>query len=1058
MPTPLEFMERVLPWPGPEGSGWGNLHWSLHKGGTTDKDKRWRGSPHKTADSLISAAQKLTMAPPDKCEDLYFCTSIQSMTDTITMPDGRTFAAASRHADTATLIKSIFLDVDIKTPPKGYVSLKEALNAIAFFIASSHLPGPSALVLSGGGVHVYWISNRALTIAEWKPFAEGLKSEAMRLGLRADYGVTADPARILRVPGTFNRKIAGNPRPVKILGLGRDYDFATDLANLATIGAPLVTATVTKVAPFDMSAFQNYKVDPALAAALANDTSKLSDGIQRYSDLPLDPTNVFKECPHFRDSIKRGGQGQGQGLWMLTVLASTWWQNGRDFAHAMSNKYPSYDADETDAMFDRKLGERAKGLGWPACKAFENEGCKLCKTCAYQSLGKSPLNLGERVKPPEPEPDNQIITNPVTQVVMTAEDLMLPAGYVLWNGHIAKKVNTEEDPKAPPQYDYILVFDGEVICKPRTSSTRPPNLYFKYKHGDNYTDVNLPYISFSSDQTLASAFLEAGIAVNPDADKFVRRFMRSWVSKIDQAYKRMVTAPLGWVYENGIRQGFAYGGTLFHCDGRQEDSAYAETDFIKNVTPSGDIGPVLKALDMLSKQNHPALEIMALQSWASPLLDVTGHKSTSILWGFSDSGGRKSSALRTGMALWCAPDKVRERGGVTETALENKMNLLRNLPAVLDEMTEFADIEKLHALFNRIHEGGQGSRATPKGGLRDAKFWQLILACGSNQSIYEYFDKKRVETDAKALRMFELFVEYRDTNQDKTEAEIVIGNLEHNYGHLGLAYAQYLALNVNMLGRWYEKLARKIDVELAPPGMTETPQRERFWKVTVVLTLMAAEIANKIIGKDIFHTAEIRDCLYAAYRRNREWVHNHVQNIGRSKENTAEAWAKVLSSWINNQIATNTMHAGGRGRGTVAVNVLSQPPRDRGYPIYMHWLQQPPMLRIAYTPLDELLASMEYGAIMTDRFEKLYGGTKTRMTFLAGLPVTEAKSRIMVWEIPITETHPLYEAWADKVQAPAPANAASAAATAQDVVIEAIAAQGAKDLSVVKAEGSNKPA
>jgi hypothetical protein len=1055
MPTPLEFMERVLPWPGPEGSGWGNLHWSLTKPG--EKGKRWRGAPYKTAEALINQAQKLAMAPADKAEDIYFCTSIQSMTDTVTMPDGRQFAVASRHADTATSIKALFLDVDIKTPPKGYTSLKEALDAINQFCKDAKLPGPSALVLSGGGVHVYWISGVPLTIAQWRPFAEGLKAEAMRLGLRADYGVTADPARILRVPGTFNRKIVSTPRPVKVLGLGCDYDFATDLAGLATIGGPLVTATVTKAAPFDLSAFQGKTMHPLLAAALANATDKLSDGIKLYSDLPLDPTNVFKECPHFRDSFVRAGQGQGQGLWMLTVLASTWWENGRDFAHAMSKGYPTYDKDETDAMFDRKLTERAKGLGWPSCKSFENEGCKLCKTCKYQPLAKSPLNLAERVQPPEPEPTNQIVTNPVTQVVMTAADLHLPDGYVLWNGHIAKKINLEEDPKAPPKYDFIPVFDGEVICEPRTSNTKPPNLYFKYKHGDNYSDVNIPYTAYASDQTLATAFLEAGIAVNPDADKFVRRFMRSWVSRIDLAYKRMVTAPLGWVYENGQRIGFAYGGSLFHCDGTVEDSAYSESDFIRNVTPSGTDQAMYECLEMLSVEHHPALEIIALQPWASPLLDVTGHKSTSILWSFSASGGRKSSAMRTGTALWYAPNKVANRGGVTETAMENKMDLLRNLPAVIDELTETPEIEKVFSLFNRIHEGGQGDRADNKGGLRKTKSWQLNLTCASNQSIYEFFDKKKVETDARALRMFELYVDYREPSRNKIEAQMLLGKLEYNYGHLGLKYAKYLAENVAKLGQWYEKLANELSIELAPPNEKEVPGRERYWIASVALTLMSAEIANQITGKPFFHYDEIKQCLFAAYRRNRAWVVNHVNvAVVGSPENTMEVWAQVLAAWINNQLATDTMHTGGKGRSNAsAVRIISQPPRsgDRGIPVNVHWLQNPPMLRVAHTALIEQLGLMEKGAaVMSDRFEKLFGGTKSRKTFLAGIPIDQAKTKIMVWEIPITDGHPLYDAWASKVQAAQPANAVSAAAEAQDTgLVGAIQAQGAKDLATVSA-------
>jgi hypothetical protein len=57
----------LLPWPGPKGSGWGNQHWSLTKPGQDGRPaKRWRDSPFKTADALISYAQKLTMAPPDE--------------------------------------------------------------------------------------------------------------------------------------------------------------------------------------------------------------------------------------------------------------------------------------------------------------------------------------------------------------------------------------------------------------------------------------------------------------------------------------------------------------------------------------------------------------------------------------------------------------------------------------------------------------------------------------------------------------------------------------------------------------------------------------------------------------------------------------------------------------------------------------------------------------------------------------------------------------------------------------------------------------------------------
>ena len=94
------------------------------------------------------------------------------------------------------------------------------------------------------------------------------------------------------------------------------------------------------------------------------------------------------------------GAGQSQGLWMLTVLASTFFENGREIAHTLSKGYPTYTPEETDTMYDRKLKEREeKGLGWPGCKAFEDAGCKLCSTCMHKGKIKTPLHL-TRAAPP----------------------------------------------------------------------------------------------------------------------------------------------------------------------------------------------------------------------------------------------------------------------------------------------------------------------------------------------------------------------------------------------------------------------------------------------------------------------------------------------------------------------------------------------------------------------------------------------------------------------------------------------------------------------------------
>ena len=1039
MVTPLDFMERVLVWPGPEGPGWANLHWKLTVTGQDGKPRpAWRGQPFKTAGSLINRAQRLCM-DKTKAEDIYFCLSTQAQCDQWTLNDGRVINIAKRDSANVLLLKAIWLDVDVKAPPAGYTDQKEAKKAILDFCTAAGLPLPSALVNSGGGVHVYWISRKPLTVDEWRPFAEGLRAEAERLGLRCDLGVTTDSARILRMPGTFNRKIAGQDRPVVVTALGVDYDFDADLGPLKKVGAGRVTAAVTKQAPFDLTAFPQgamhsmFRADPKIRGEVETGNGGFTD---LRIDLPLKVDNVIRECGHFRDAAMNRGVGHSQGLWMNTVLASTWLEDGYTWAKRFSDKYPTYDEGELKAMWERKLDDRAKmKLGWPSCRTFETEGCKACSSCKWRGQIKSPLSLADRVQPDPPPglPLPTTLVTPNTKAVVSAQDLGLPNGYTLTNGSVFAMVEDKENPKGPRMAVQLLA--GEILSRPRVTNEIPPKFFFKYRHGVNYIDVSIPLPALASDQKLMDALYTAGVHVCVGADKIVRKFMRSFSAKLDAAILRMETAPLGWIYDAGKRVGFAYGGKIYKHDGTEEESATARGNITKFVGPCGDARPIFDAMAMISDEHRPDLEAMLLQSWVSPMLELAGLNSASVVWGWGSSGGHKSAALNTGAALWYMPKVMRERGGATIIGLENKMHTLRNLPVILDEMTDPREIESVEAIFNRIQEGGQGSRGAKDGGNRDPKSWQLTLVCGSNQSLYDYFDRKHVQTDAKAQRIFEIIVIPRDGKRDRTYAMSLIGSLEHNYGHLGVAYSKYLVMNFERLKQEYEKLAAMVETDLAYPATGKLADRGRFWQVTVALTLLAARVANEICGKEFFHFDEIKPFLYACFKRNRKWVETYVVNAG-SKSHTSEAWAKVARMWINNQLATDIMHNGG-GRPQAVVNVYCKPPVDRGQPVLMHWVKTPALLRIAEQPLKDLLNELELGLGAYERFQQDFGGKVTRKIFLAGMPVQDTKTRINVWEIPINEGHPLYNEWADKVLHVA-ATGASAAAQAQDAVTAAV--------------------
>jgi hypothetical protein len=1022
-------MERVLPWPGPNGSGWANLHWTKKIDGHAKP--QWRGAPFKSVEPFLNLAQKFTVAP-SKAQDIYFCLSVQAQAAT----HAKGFQIAMRDAKHAQLLKAIWLDVDVKDPPKGYADLPEAKRAVVKFCTEAGLPLPSALVESGGGLHVYWFSDRALTVAEWAPFAQGLRMEAERLGVRCDYGVTTDAARVLRVPGTFNRKLDNNPRAVRVSALGQDYDFARDLQRLHDLGAAhVVTATVTAkpaltIPDFDLAAFKrpDAEVLAALQPEFEAGGGRITGLEHKYSDLPLDPTLVIKECPHYRHSFLTGGAHDSQPLWNLTVLGATWFENGRGFAHGLSNKYPAYTEEETDALFDRKMGERAsKGLGWPSCKSFEDNGCKLCKTCVYRGKINSPLNLAARVEvPPEPV----ALVDPLTAVEITPELLLLPAGFFLTDDkRIACKAKARDDEEPETRY----VFHGQVVSRPFISGGATNTLNFRYREGPNYMAVRIPLAEITTEAPLLKCLSTQAVMV--DDDRIVRKFMRSWVSKINHAYRMAHVHPFGWIMDGNTIHGFAYGGKLFRPDGTTDDTSAPHRALADNYTPCGEAGPLFQALEILSAQNHPALEVLALQAWCSPLLKFNGLYAT-VTWAYSKAAGAfKSSAIKTGMALWCSPGRAKDKVTATVSGMETKLDNLRNLPVFLDEITDERVLESMMHIVQVVPEGGQGPKSTRGGETRDPKSWRCVMVCGSNTSMHDYQAKRKATSDARPQRVFEVIVDKRPGTANGTEVEKLITSLDDNFGHIGLKYAQYLAMNVAKLDARYQEIDKQMEALLDPH------EEERFWRGTINQTLLAAELANDLLGKPYFHVEAIRVFLIDAFRDNRRWVMENVPVEGK-KDDTEIVMAQVFERFMNNLVVTDRVVKGKGDKSKVAVLRLPKENSGRGNPVYVQIIVNPALIRIDLRALrDYLVDELERSVSLVGHIEKFYGGVKRRgINMLANCDVPIIKPRVDVLEIAIpNDDHPLYPSWHAQAYSnqnmglpAAPATEASAAAVAQD--------------------------
>lgn len=125
---------------------------------------------------------------------------------------------ASRSQDNAEGLCSLWLDVDAHADSK-YETVDEVEDAVNNFLFQTGLPKPTVIHFTGYGIQAIWVFTQVIKREEWQPAADKLQDLASRMSLGAD-PITADAARILRVPGTLNFRDLQKPKVAKFRETG----------------------------------------------------------------------------------------------------------------------------------------------------------------------------------------------------------------------------------------------------------------------------------------------------------------------------------------------------------------------------------------------------------------------------------------------------------------------------------------------------------------------------------------------------------------------------------------------------------------------------------------------------------------------------------------------------------------------------------------------------------------------------------------------------------------------------------------------------------------------
>lgn len=934
-----EFMGRVVAWPGDNDPGYVNLHWTSPNHGNpaaTGREFYWGGKPFRTLDQFLNTAAWALDKPNIK--DIYYCLSLQK--EAGLTKNGK--PKPERKAANALFLKALWLDIDIKDPPKGYASLGEALGALQAFITSVGLPPATALVASGGGLHVYWISATPLTVVEWQPYANGLKAAALAFGLRCDAGVTIDAARVLRVPGTLNHK-REPARPVTLLGLAAaDYDFSVALKVLADLEPISAAASPELLLP------GLGKPSQAFVAAVGL-VETLGSGVERFSDKLLDWVPLVKACPFFGDALATGGEKYSQPMWNLSTLMCTFLEDGHDLARLTSHSHPGYTRESTDQLWDRKQREREdRGLGWPSCSAIQSAGCTKCSVCPQLGKGKSPLHLTG--------PKSPLITATVTPPPVTAEtqalfDHALPPGYVYDDeNHLCKEIEVEVE-EGPPEKQLHKIFTCRFSLAWAQKGLGPDTLNMVSTVDLGHTrpvSITLPQINTDGERFKVLA--QQGVKIYPANKRHVEGYLMALMTKLHEAQAALTALPFGWYVDTtnpkptkGARHGFVFGGILFQDDGKSRPSGITDDETRDVYRPIGDIGPWVAACRMINGRKHPEFDAIIASAFAAPLMVVTGLYSTLLnVWG--ESGNGKSAAMKVAIAVWGHPQKAKEAATSTSKSVLRKMGHIRNLPLFWDEIKDVSIQKHLFTTYFAGAEGIEGSRLFSDLRQQARGIWQTMMVTCSNKSFVNYVKAQQPDTDAGINRVFEVFSPKDDVGViNDTDAERMLQELELNHSIVGLEYAKVLASDPDAVDRFVLSLINAFKAEV------KSEMEDRYWGACCGTILAGAYYANSF-GAQI-DTVALKDFLVKNFHKNKTARRESVMAIT-SPQYAEEKLTMFLRENGRFTVWTDT-HVSGKGKPKL-INIVHAPEGlAKGDRVYVQWVCDDGILKIARGPVHE---------------------------------------------------------------------------------------------------------
>jgi len=714
------------------------------------------------------------------------------------------------------LLGTLFLEVDVGEG-KDYATAEEALDAVKQFAYQIGWPLPE-VVSSGYGLHLYWRLDQPIAARMQDTIADLLKVAADTVGFHLDRQAL-DCARVFRVVGTHNYK-RGGKKPVEMVRPSRTHSPKALYTALKSFCGEHVANTLSRA---------------AISSPSATVQAGFEDNLKK-SHAPLNFDGLLR-CKQIRETVEENGNVE-YGQWWHTIQVIRLCDNGRERAHEISQHGEKYSAADLDKYLDNF---EVNDIGPTLCSTFAAKSPGKCDGCPFRGDITSPAKLGRvavEAAPPVVKFNGKEHVIPVA-----AEHIEIPNPpfpYVRREGGGIVIRSSRQDGDGEVVQEEEVIFDYDIFPVKRmhhTGQQVETTLWHIEIPTDGKKEVEIAAADLYDKRAFSKAITAKGVYPSTGGIEALRSFMVAYIRLLQQRAKaERKYHTLGW-QEDGS---FVLGDRVYakdsiqHCD-------IVDTPPIDQIKTKGRIEAWCDVLDLYNHDAFVAHQFAFFAGAGSIFTPLSNYEGASI-WLHGHSGASKTSIQYLINSVYGTPKGMILSGDPAMSTYNAKIThiaTLKNLPTTLDEATRMSR-EELETFSYTFTQGQNKARLNPDGTMKqDPRKWKAICVLSANEGAYDKLASSQGNSNAKALRIMELYVPVTHV-YTKHDFDERYQALWENYGLAG-------HLIVNWAVNHYEELqamtqAFKVQFERDAAISAE----ERYWSLLAVAAMTAFTIMKQL--------------------------------------------------------------------------------------------------------------------------------------------------------------------------------------------------------------------